>query len=103
MISVEIAKVHIFDFDHDIIAALSEEDAVKLFQRITGWPAEKCQPERELPLDSAVIVGKTDKSIDGTIRCCPYCGAGWKETTFRELLKDMDFENLPFCVAEHAD
>lgn len=99
MTAEEISKVRIFDFGYDIIAALSEEDAVKMYQKDVGDWVEECRPERELSLDDPVILENADCGIKSTLRRCPFCGSTWRETTFRELLREMDFRDLPFYIA----
>jgi hypothetical protein len=87
-------RVRIFDFDNDVIAAFSEEEAIQHFKRTGGFEEEDISPEGELDLDAGIIV--TDE--EGCT--CPYCGGKWANTTWKQILIEGNYkeDDLPAII-----
>jgi len=97
-----INDVKIIDYDRDIIAAFSEEEARQMIMRDSGFSYEEAGPEGELDKDKHYVsicpdVAKEERLSNNV--WCPKCGHGWRIMSFRELLKSMKPEDLPCYIA----
>ena len=92
-----IENVKIFRFDIEVIAAFSEEEAIEFYEKEGGFDNEDCEPGEELELDDKVYDTSDEEAPDG--HCCPFCDRVYRETTFREMLRDYQKDQLPVSIA----